>query len=1364
MKKSKLKVFKVMTTAALTSLVFSSLTAYATNTDTSIESQSKPILSTTTQSKIDQVLHQMTPEQRRAIQNLTQTTTDGLQLSPSTDLSTDNEVSVIIEFKNKPAKTAVLIEKMNSKELAIEVAQKLVEEDHNEFKNDLDALNIKGNITRTYKQVFNGVALTLPANQVMKLLKSKAVKNIWENQEVQLDNIPTDSVEQATTATTSAYTCTHPHTTLGLDKLHNEGITGKGIKIGVLDTGIDYNHPDLKDAFKGGYDFVDNDNDPMETTYEDWVEAGMPPNNGHPYNTDHGTHVSGIIAGQQKNDAKFTTKGVAPDADLYVYRVLGPYGSGTEENIIAGIEQAVKDKLDVINLSLGNSYNSPLTPMSVSISNAVLSGVTAVLAAGNTGPNFYTVGTPAASPLAITVGSTNTEVAYPGFIGTVKTTSKQVQTETRYCTTGFGIDPRQFLGQTIELVDANLGKEADYASINVKDKIALIDSGDIPLPQKIAMAKEKGAKAVFLYDKYGSYYIGDKLSEVPNFIPTQIITGALGKELKESLKTGAVSFSFDSVKNKVQASDDTLSYFSSRGPVRYTYDIKPEVVAPGGTIMSTVSGSYRGKDYLGNYQYAYDKFSGTSMATPHVAGIAALLLQANPKLSPEDVKSTLMNTADALKSKDSVYDVGAGRVDAYEAVHAVSSFEVVDETIKLKSNEKEKTIKEVTGSLSFGTFFATENAIDESKEIAIQNKSSQDQTYVANVTYQNPRGAMNAVDNGVVLETPSEVTVKADGKETVRARLMIPTTAKNGTYEGYVSFTNKENQEDVYQIPFAVRKVKEGVDSVNMTNTFTTIQENGVTRAIPYIQGSFKLNSHMKSIDLFLINAQTGEEMGFAGDFDGAYINENQAVPAYFTGKYFPFTNDKENPIAYEQQMAEPGSYNLRFVFTNDQGKETIIDKPFVIDNQTPIIETETEAGIVEVEPTLTSIQVKGKVHDKQIDEVNALGLQVKQGNNILNYRLNNSPYPQQYTLDELGNFNYSTGFPSSMKVLPISFYGVDRAGLASIQKEFFFVKKGANYISTLADKKEAKTGDSISFTSIAHNSTSWKEATWNYQFNKDYLAINAIEVSDELKGKVSLITTETSSGVTVTLKALQGTIAANESLPLVNVTSKLKDDKFFESYVAMAVINPMYTNENGVKTTPVAAHPSVKVWPKSSQLFGSMDGQAIYYRDGYGNLQSTKINYFALGATIKVKDENGNTYMGKVVNDAKFNVDGLPTDRRPLTFQFDVPGHFTVEKTFTIGREGVIGERFYLLFKSALAGDVNKDNVIDIEDAVYLKNHWKTSDRNADINFDGIVDMMDMDYIKKNYLLENPTVKADKKPKEVAIGKTLEDILSTLK
>ncbi|QKE76193.1 S8 family serine peptidase (plasmid) [Arthrobacter citreus] len=93
---------------------------------------------------------------------------------------------------------------------------------------------------------------------------------------------------------------------------------------------MDYNHPDLKNAFKGGYDFVSNDSDPMETTYKDWEKSGAPKYNENaiPYFTEHGTHVSGTISGQGKNAGGVSVTGVAPDADLYVYRVLGPYSSG----------------------------------------------------------------------------------------------------------------------------------------------------------------------------------------------------------------------------------------------------------------------------------------------------------------------------------------------------------------------------------------------------------------------------------------------------------------------------------------------------------------------------------------------------------------------------------------------------------------------------------------------------------------------------------------------------------------------------------------------------------------------------------------------------------------------------------------------------------------------------------------------------------------------------------------------------------------------------------------------------------------------------------------------------------------------------
>ncbi|MBO9130412.1 S8 family serine peptidase [Bacillus sp. 165] len=1324
----------------------------------------QPVGHAQTQSKIEQAMQQLTSEQRRAIQDLTSTVQSGLQLSPDMDLSSDKEVSVIVEFKNKPAQTAVLVEKLNGREMSVEEANDAVEKEHGAFKKDLEDLHIKGKITKSYSQVYNGVALTLPANEIKNLLKSKAVKNVWENQEVQSE-LPVASEEQKAPAYTP-YTGNSPSETLGVDKLHKEGITGKGVKVAVLDTGIDYNHPDLKDAFKGGYDFVDEDNDPMEATYEDWQKSGQPEFLGsHSYYTVHGTHVSGIIAGQHKNDAQFAMEGIAPDADLYVYRVLGPYGRGTTEDIMAGIEQSVKDKMDVINLSLGNDYNDPLSPISVAINNAALSGVTAVLAAGNAGSSLYTIGSPAASPLAITVGSTDTEIALPNFIGTIKSESGQITTETRYIGTGFLADARLLKGQTLEMKDVKVGKEEDYVGVDIEGNIALVSTGGgLTVQQKVKIAKEKGAAAIFIYSQYGSGYIGDKLPDSLDNIPAQSMDGKQGKALVESLKTEAVFFTFDEVKENTLTSDDVLSYFSSRGPARNTYDIKPEVVAPGGTIMSTVPSYYQGKDYVGNYSYAYTKLSGTSMATPHVAGVAALLLQANPKFTPGDVKSSLMNTADALQSKNSVYESGAGRVDAYEAVHTAASFEVEGKTITLSNSDKEKNIKEITGALSFGTFYGTENGIEDEKNITVTNYENQDKTYEVKVNYQALRGSINAEENGVVLETPSFVTIKAGGKETVAARINIPSSAQNGTYEGFVTFTNKENADEVYQIPFAVRKVKEGVEFVQMGDNVTTIKEDGSNSVTTSLSSTFRLNSHMKSIDTFLTDAETGEDLGFLGQLDGNVINENTTISLYgiFAGKYYPFTNDKENPIAYEAKAPEPGTYKVKLVFTDDRGKETVIEKPFVLDNEMPTLETDLEEGIVEVDSATPTIEVNGTVHDKQIDDAVAIGSAVKQGNNRLYYRYSNSSATQT-SLDENGSFNFIRAFPSYLKVLPVSFQGKDRVGLPTVQKEFYFVKKGTNYIATVANQKEVQTGDTISFTSTAHNSTSWMEAKWNYQFNKAYLEVEGIEVSKELTGKVSVETKETSSGLAVTVKALQGAISPADMLPLLHVKAKVKDDKFINDYASMAVVNAVYTDATGTNTKAESAHPSVKIWAKHSELQANIDGEAIYARDPYGKLLTTYVDYFALGAKIRVKDGEGNWYEGKVLPNAKFEIRGLPSDRKPLTFQLDIPGHFTVEKTFTIGREQGLGELQYFSFKTAIAGDVNKDNVIDIQDAVYVKDHWNTSDRNADINFDGTVDMKDMEYIKLNYLLENPTVQPSKKPSENAHGKRLEDILEEL-
>src|SRR5699024_9523876 len=153
--------------------------------------------------------------------------------------------------------------------------------------------------------------------------------------------------------------------------------TGKGVKVGVIDTGIDYDHPDLQENFKGGVVLVDLDDDPMET------KDIMP--------TLHCTHVAGIIA------AYGALLVVAPDVDIYAYRGLGAAVNGTLIQIIAALEQAIRDEVDVLYLSLGNTVNGPDYPTSKAVSKASEEGVAVVVANGNAGPNRWTVGAPATS-------------------------------------------------------------------------------------------------------------------------------------------------------------------------------------------------------------------------------------------------------------------------------------------------------------------------------------------------------------------------------------------------------------------------------------------------------------------------------------------------------------------------------------------------------------------------------------------------------------------------------------------------------------------------------------------------------------------------------------------------------------------------------------------------------------------------------------------------------------------------------------------------------------------------------------------------------------------------------------------------------
>ena len=373
-------------------------------------------------------------------------------------------------------------------------------------------------------------------------------------------------------------------------------------------------------------------------------------------------------------------------------------------------------------------------------------------------------------------------------------------------------------GQSLPIVFAGLGKAADFAGKDVSGKIALIQRGEIAFDEKIKNAKNAGAKAVIVYNNVDGQ-IPAYLGEVVGLIPSFRLSKADGERLKE---LGEGSFTFETLSN-TKTEGDHLADFSSRGPVEGNYDIKPDVVAPGVSIFSTTPEFINDPQDGINYENAYVRMSGTSMASPHVAGAAALILQEHPEYTPFDVKSALMNTSDDLQGDNSVYEVGAGRIDAYQAVHTDTSIKVWDKTQNIE-NGNVVEIDELTGSIVFGRYYKKgDQPIEASKKVTVQNNSQEEKSFTLEVEYHGERkGIQDAVNNGVTVDVPSSITVGGGQVQELQPKITIPTSAANGRYEGYIHVTNANNPDETYQIPFAVMVTEKGIAYVKTTRPSVT--------------------------------------------------------------------------------------------------------------------------------------------------------------------------------------------------------------------------------------------------------------------------------------------------------------------------------------------------------------------------------------------------------------------------------------------------------------------------------------------------------------------------------------------------------------
>ncbi|MFB7142413.1 S8 family serine peptidase [Gottfriedia sp. NPDC056225] len=1370
---SKSKFAKSLTVAALsTSFILSSLSHVSNVTKADAVSNAETILA------------KLTPQQREALQKISTTDQSGLFLDSNVNLNSPETVSVIVSFKQKPQKIAVLEAALKGQALSNSEAASNANADHTKFKSDISTLfKTKSDgsfkIKREYKHAFNGAALEVPANKLNDLMKSTAVQAIYSDVTVKSE-LPVEAKDSSTNSTGKGMADERSY--LQIDKLHQEGYTGKGVKVAVIDTGVDYNHPDIKAAFKGGYDFVDNDNDPMETTYADYVKAGKPygDTGAANYVTEHGTHVSGTIVGQGKNESEDATTGIAPDADLYVYRVLGPGGSGTTDNIIAGIDQAVEDGVDVMNLSLGANYNDPLLPESIAINNAVLNGVTAVVAAGNAGNNMYTLGSPGTAALALTVGASSVPITTLGGKGAIDNTTASLLLMAK----GAGDDVSKLKGITNSVVDVNLGEA--YSGKDVKGKIVLMSRGTYTLDSKIVVAKSQGAVAVLMYnDNPTEGQIPTFLGDGVNFIPTFSLSNADGLALKQKLQSGSVNFTFTDI-DEAKTQGDTLADFSSRGPARLTYDIKPEITAPGVSVLSTVPGFINNPNNPTDYKNAYQRLSGTSMATPFTTGVAALLKQANHNLQPEDIKAILMNTADSLSKPYSVFEQGAGRIDPYNAIHSTIEIKVQEKTPMI-INGREKQINEETGALSFGNVSFDGNDYTDNRTITLMNRGEKSKTFVVKVNFQsNLRGSKDATANGVTVQTSPSVTLKGISQKKTAITLNIPKTAEKGIYEGYVVYTNKDNPSETYRIPFGVHYVEQGFDYFKLYKQ--SVPESLIQSSQNWNRtnvANIALRSHMRSIDVVISDAKTGKDLGIVNSFDGVAFNEGIDITAFvYFGYYYPFTDDPNNPIDTKREhvvLPKAGQYVLKMIGTDDNGKQYTISQDLFVDGTKPKWNMHVEGEvpgkqIVEYKDGQVTLGVTAQITDDNVEVKRAAGMTADQTQNEIYYSYNSLLPNGKATLDKDGKISDEIAMLPKQQVLSVKFEGMDEATNGYLQKQYYFVNEQTPYVSVEANKPTklnnvfVKPGETFTMTLNANNVSKLMKA--NYKFS-DAIGTRITNISlnpeaQKLGGTLDVKQTTsgstTSSDMTVNFN---GTTGVNGDIPMVDLTIQVPKSlapsmaQTFSSYG----FTSQFTDSNNVSTNVFSNVSPIRILNNQTELKGYVQAQGLL--DANGQYDYSR-DYSKISPTLIVIDSKGKEVKTNVIAKiGEFDITGLDPSKDDYTLIQDIPGHFTVRNSRINGYFGlddeVYGQLFTVGVESATAGDVNKDDVIDVNDALAIQTYWGTNKRSADINFDGTVDAKDFAFVEKNYLMQNPWVAAPPKPVKNYKGNTIKSIKSQL-
>ncbi|WHY79044.1 S8 family serine peptidase [Neobacillus sp. WH10] len=632
-KSKKLKVFKVMTTAAVTTLLLSSLTVFAETNDTSTNLATSD--ETAMQSFIKEASEKSWLKDQQTDQE--QVTVDKAHKPVDDQYAPNDSVRVIVEMTGEPLRSAKGNEAEKKK---LKHAQQSLIQEMKETK--------KWKVKERHRFVtgINGFSIDTEFKNIKEIEKLPGVARVQIAQTYQPTMNSSQSMVQA-------------------KKVWEElGYHGEGMLVAVVDTGVDYRHQDLTLSDKGkekarwnsatikeklaetavndhwytdkvpsGYDWADQDQDVL------------------PYAASHGMHVAGTI-GANGADEIDGVKGIAPDVQILAEKVFSDNYSGAyADDIIAGINHAVEMDADVINMSLGTDadFVDENNPIQKVVRNATEQGVLVVASGGNAyystksgstrynhspyaqNPDIGVVGAPGSSPYALQVASYESDQVHMDTL-----TLSNGKTLIYQRNQGFRMEDAFGQDKELELVYVGYGRTQDFEGKDVTGKIVVAEQQYVGSEAYIP-AYQKGAKGVIVVPLATQ---GDYAKLNSRGVSTQITEGqAMIQNLKNGEKITAQLGKGVWIDNKTKG---TMSGFSSYG-APHTLDFKPEITAPGGKIYSTVFGN------------KYDTYSGTSMASPHVAGAGALVLQslyekgvAKDSKAVYQAKTALMNTAKVL--------------------------------------------------------------------------------------------------------------------------------------------------------------------------------------------------------------------------------------------------------------------------------------------------------------------------------------------------------------------------------------------------------------------------------------------------------------------------------------------------------------------------------------------------------------------------------------------------------------------------------------------------------------------------------------------------------------------------------------------